>query len=105
MHWLTIPLLVLILIGQAYLVKKVRQIMAEIDDLESKVAAEESVIASSNTLLAAIKSELDAALAGGNDADLKARIVALSAKIGADTDSISAAVAANTPAAPPAPAA
>lgn len=74
------------------------KIMAEIDDLEARVAAEETVIASSNKLLGDLKTALDAALAG-NDADLRARVAALATKIGADTDSISAAVVANTPAA------
>jgi len=101
MDWLIVSLLVLILIGQVFILKKVRQIMSEIDDLESKVAAESTVIASSNALLVAIKSALDAALASGTDAELKARIVALSAKIDADKESISAAMVANTPAAPP----
>lgn len=49
-----------------------------------------------STLLGTLKSELDAALADGD----MGRIQALSDKIGADTDALSAAITANTPAAP-----
>ena len=72
------------------------KIMSELDDLEAKVAAEESVEQSAITLLGTLKQELDAALADGD----MGRIQALSDKIGADTDALSAAITANTPAAP-----
>lgn len=71
-------------------------IMAAIDDLEAKVAAQETVEASAITLLQGLKTELDAALATGDTA----RLQALSAKIDTDTQALAAAVAANTPAAP-----
>lgn len=72
-------------------------IMAAIDDLEAKVAAEETVQQSVITLLTELKTELDAALATGDTA----RLQALSAKIDADTQSLAAAVTANTPTPPP----
>ena len=77
--------------------------MAAIDDLEAKVAAEETVIASAEALLTELNTELKAALAAGDPTALEARITALSAKLDTDTSALSAAVAANTPAdAPPA---
>lgn len=71
-------------------------IMAAIDDLEAKVAAEETVEASVITLLGELSAELKAALAAGDTT----RLQALSAKIDADTAALSAAVTTNTPAAP-----
>ena len=67
---------------------------AAIDDLQTAVAAEDTVIDSAVTLLKGLKDALDAA---GTD---PAKLAALSADITAKTASLSAAVAANTPAAP-----
>lgn len=63
------------------------------DELVAKVTAMETVEASAITLLQTLKSELDTALAN-NDI---AAIQELSNRIGADTDSLAAAVVANTP--------
>jgi len=89
----------LIMKGLTQALKKEDRIMAEIDDLEAAVARCETVEQSAVTLLGTLKSELDAALAG-SDADLKARVAALSTKLGSDSDALAAAVVANTPAAP-----
>lgn len=70
--------------------------MAALDDLEAKVAAQETVQQSAITLLNEISAELKDALATGDTA----RIEALSAKIDSDTQALAAAVTANTPAAP-----
>ena len=70
-------------------------VMAAIDDLEAKVTAQETVIASTVTLLAELNTELKGALANNDTA----RIQALTARIDADQQKLAAAVAANTPAA------
>jgi hypothetical protein len=68
------------------------KIMAAIDDLEAKVAAEGTVIASTVTLLQGLNAELQAALAN----DDTARLQALQARIATDTQTLAAAVTANT---------
>ena len=96
MSWLAILLLVLILIGQGFLVRKVKPVMAAIDDLSAKVAANTDVIESAIVLIQNIKALLDAA---GTD---PAKLAELSATLGAEDDKLAAAVAANTPTPPPA---
>jgi hypothetical protein len=76
--------------------QEVSALMSAIDDLEAKVAAQETVEQSAIALLTGIGQELKDALAN-ND---QARIEALSAKIDGDTQNLAAAVSANTPAAP-----
>jgi ADP-ribosylglycohydrolase len=71
-----------------------------LDGLNTKVAALETVEASAITLLQGLKSALDAALALGDPAAIVAAVQTVSDKIGADTDTLAAAVAAGTTAAP-----
>jgi len=93
------------------LITSERQTMSAItdalSDLNSKVAALESAETSAITLLQGLKSALDAALALGDPAAIAAEVSQIAAKIGSDTQSLAAAVTANTPAAaaPAAPAA
>jgi hypothetical protein len=85
----------IIIAGQQKLLAKQEKTMADIDDLEAKVTAEEGVEQSAIALLQGLNTELKAALAA-NDTS---RIQALSAKIDSDTQALAAAVAANQPAA------
>lgn len=79
--------------------KKVDQIMADLTALQASVAAEDTVIASAETLLQGLSAALTAA---GTD---PAALAALKADIDNQTSALAAAVAANTPAStPPAPA-
>lgn len=71
---------------------------AALDNLTAKIAGLETVEASAIELLTTISAELKAALGDGTDPDTDA-LNALAAKIDADTGNLSAAVAANTPAA------
>jgi chemotaxis protein histidine kinase CheA len=82
-----------------HLEHKMDEILQQLNDLQAKVTNEETVEASAVTLLQGLKSSLDAALATQGDADaIKAAVQAISDKIGTDTDTLSAAVAENTPA-------
>src|SRR5262249_48803450 len=74
--------------------KLLERIMAALDDLEAKVAAQSTVLQSAVTLLTTIGDELRA----GIDAKGTARLEALSAKIDNDTQALAAAVSRNTPA-------
>lgn len=76
--------------------QKLNHIMSAISDLQDAVAAATTVEESAITLLQGLKAQLDAAIAAGDPAALKA----LSDTIGAETAKLSAAVVANTPAAP-----
>lgn len=69
-----------------------------LDNLTAQVAAQEAVEASVITLLQTLKSELDAAISSGDDAAVQA----IADKLGTDTQALSDAVTANTPAAAPA---
>ncbi len=71
--------------------------MATIDDVKAKVTAQTTVIGGAVTLLKELKAKLDAA---GTD---PVKLQALSDEIGANTDSLAAAVIANTPVVPPPP--
>ena len=64
----------------------------ELDTLVEKVAAIETVGDSAVALLAALKAKLDEAIASGDPAAL----VALSDRLGAQTDELAAAISANT---------
>ena len=68
------------------------EIMAAIDDVQAKVEAQTTVIGSAVTLLNQLKALLDAA---GTD---PIKLAALSSLIGNNTDALSTAVVANTPA-------
>lgn len=78
--------------------QKVNLIMAILDDLEAQTAANTDVINSVEVLVQDLAAKLQAALDSGNPARVQAVIDALKAK----DEELAAAVAANTPAAPPA---
>lgn len=91
--------------------QELRTAMSELSDkiaaLQASVNAETDVITSAEALLAGLKTSLDDALAklaaaGVQPADLQA-LTDLSASIDAKKTELAAAVAANTPAAPPTP--
>ena len=69
--------------------------MAALDDLKTAVARETEVDESAIVLLNGLKAKLDAAIASGNPADLKA----LSDSLGTESQKLADAVTANTPAA------
>ncbi len=69
--------------------------MAELDDLKTAVQKNTDVEESAIVLLNGLKSKLDAAIAAGDPAALKA----LSDSLGTESDKLAAAVVANTPAA------
>lgn len=73
-----------------------KEIMLTLDDLVAKVTAENTVVDSAVTLLTTIKAELDAAIASNDPAKLQA----VSDLIDAGSGKLSAAIIANTPAAP-----
>lgn len=88
MHALTILLLVSILIG-------VFKMSADLGPLTAQVAKNTNVIESALVLINGFKAALDAA---GID---PVALAALSASLGSEDDKLAAAVAENTPAAPP----
>lgn len=69
------------------------QIMQELDDLQSEVERDTSVISSATTLINGFAAQLAAA---GTD---PAKLAALRTKLSTNVDALAAAVAANTPAA------
>lgn len=71
------------------------RIMAELDDLKAAVAKNTDVEESAIVLLNGLKVKLDAAIAAGDPAALKA----LSDELGSETGRLADAVTANTPAA------
>jgi len=80
------------------LINEVRTMANEMANLTAAVARNTAVTASALALIAGIKAQLDAAIAAEDPAALQA----LSDSLGKDDDALAAAVAANTPAAPPA---
>lgn len=76
--------------------------MAQFTELETQVANTTSVEASAAALINGFQSRLDEAIAA-NDAGDNSKLTALSADLKSSSDALSAAVAANTPAAEPAP--
>lgn len=75
--------------------RALERIMAELDDLKAAVARETEVDESAIVLLNGLKAKLDAAIAAGDPAALKA----LSDSLGAESQKLADAVTANTPAA------
>lgn len=69
----------------------------ELDNLKASVAKAVTVEESAKTLIVGLKTQLDAAIASGNPADLQA----LSDSLGTESDSLAASITANTPAATP----
>ncbi len=82
--------------GITYLIQKGILMASALDDLTAQVTANTSAEASAITLLQGLKAALDAAIASGNPAALKA----LSAQLGTSQTALAAAILANTPAAP-----
>lgn len=78
--------------------RKVSNMSKELDDLKAQVTASIAVEASAVTLITGIAAQLAALIAAGSD---PAALSALSAELKASADALGAAVAANTPAAPP----
>jgi hypothetical protein len=76
--------------------RQMGDIVATLDDVKAKVEAEGTVVASAVTLLGELKTKLDQAIADDDPAALQA----LSDALGAQTDALSQAVTANTPAQP-----
>jgi hypothetical protein len=76
--------------------KQGEEMAQELDDLKVEVEATKTLEGSIEKLLDGFKVLLDAAIASGNPADLKA----LSAKLATSRESLTAAVIRNTPAAP-----
>lgn len=72
--------------------------MADLNTLKDDVANQSTVVDSAVTLLKGLKDALDAAIASGDPAAIQA----VSDALHANTDSLAAAVEANTPAEPPA---
>lgn len=79
--------------------------MAALDDLKAAVAAEQTVEQSAITLLNGLTSQLAALVAASNGSVAAADIQAIVTSVNANAAALAAAVTANTPAAPPAPAA
>ena len=77
------------------IIQALERIMAELDDLKAAVARETEVDESAIVLLNGLKAKLDAAIAAGDPAALKA----LSDSLGAESQKLADAVSANTPAA------
>lgn len=72
------------------------EIMSALDSLTAAVAKNDEVINSAVTLLQGLKAKLDEAIASGDPA----KVQALSDSLGADTQQLADAVAANTPPTP-----
>lgn len=81
------------------LIEFMEKVMASLDDIAARVKAESDVVDSAVALINGFKDKLDAAIANGAD---PAKLQQLSDDIGSQTDRLSAAVAANTPASTPA---
>ncbi len=77
------------------IIQTLEKVMAELDDLKAAVAKETEVDESAIVLLQGLKAKLDAAIAAGDPAALKA----LSDSLGTESQKLADAVAANTPAA------
>jgi hypothetical protein len=75
---------------------KVNTMAGELDALKASVSRNNDVVQSAITLIQGIKAALDAAIAAGDPAALKA----LSDSLGSQDDALADAVTANTPAAP-----
>lgn len=76
---------------------------AQLDALTAQVAANTSVTQSAVALIGGLKAQLDAAIAASKAGDNGAALDALSAQLATSDKDLADAVAANTPAAPPAP--
>jgi len=70
--------------------------MATLDDVQTEVTAQTTVVASATTLLTGLKTALDAAIASGNPAAVQA----IADQLGTNTQALADSVAANTPVTP-----
>jgi hypothetical protein len=78
--------------------------MAEIDDLIAAVAAEKTVDDSAVALLTTLTGQINTLVQNATDlATLKTQITGVTSSVAANTQELSDAVVANTPAAPPSP--
>ena len=77
--------------------------MTALTDLQAKVAANTTVVASAVTLIQGLKSSLDAAIKANAGGDNGAALAALSTSLDSTDTALAAAITANTPAAPTAP--
>lgn len=73
-----------------------KRLMSALDNLRAQVERNTNVTDSAITLLQGLKAQLDAAIASGDPAAVQA----VADNLGAETDKLAAAVAANTPSAP-----
>ena len=73
--------------------------MKTIDDLTNDVAAQSTVIQSTNTLLSGLSAQIAALKTTQTDPATAAKIDALASQVEANTSNLSAAITANTPAA------
>lgn len=78
-----------------HLERMVRQMALTLDDVKQKVNDQTTVISSAVTLLIDLRTKLDAAIATGN----MAKVQEISDALGANTNALADAIAANTPSA------
>lgn len=82
------------------ILKGVRKMVQELEDLKAKVTALEAAQNSAIALLGDLKGKLDSIVTNATDlAELKAGVAAITSQLDTDTQALSAAVAADTPAA------
>lgn len=89
--------MVLLLLGQIHLSRRLRKVMATLADIQAKVAAETTVEQSAITLLQELSQQLKDALANGAD---PATLQAIADNLDQNNANLAAAITANTPAAP-----
>jgi hypothetical protein len=75
--------------------------MTALTDLQARVAANTTVVASAVTLIQGLKASLDAAIAANAGGDNGAALAELSASLDSTDTALAAAITANTPAATP----
>jgi hypothetical protein len=93
-------LLLRVLHKQNIIIKKVNNMSVTLDQLLAKVQEETTLETSIIAMLGSIKAQLDAALSAELTPAAQAKVDAIFAALEANTSNLSAAVAANTPAAP-----
>lgn len=82
------------------ILKELKKMIVELEDLKTKVADLESAEQAAINLLTLIKGKLDEVVQNATDlADLKAGVTAISTQLDADKQALADAVVANTPAA------
>lgn len=82
------------------ILKELKKMIVELEDLKAKVTDLESAQTSAVNLLMLLKAKLDEVVQNATDlADLKAGVAGISAQLGTDAQALADAVVANTPAA------